>query len=130
LIGEADKVMYGYETDPVSYPGVVAAGSNINISGPLVKRIQVGLSLRVRGTTSVVFEAVRGAVATFVNNSKVGESIAISDIISVASSIGGVEAVSVSSPAYTTSADRITVQPYEKALVLQPELDITLTLIG
>ena len=130
LIGEADKVMYGYETDPVSYPGVVAAGSNINISGPLVKRIQVGLSLRVRGTTSTVFEAVRGAVATFVNNSKVGESIAISDIISVASSIGGVEAVSVSSPAYTTSADRITVQPYEKALVLQPELDITLTLIG
>jgi len=130
LIGEADKVMYGYETDPVSYPGVVAAGSNINISGPLVKRIQVGLSLRVRGTTSVVFEAVRGAVATFVNNSKVGESIAISDIISVASSIGGVEAVSVSSPTYTTTADRITVQPYEKALVLQPELDITLTLIG
>jgi hypothetical protein len=130
LIGEADKVMYGYETDPVSYPGVVAAGSNINISGPLVKRIQVGLSLRVRGTASVIFEAVRGAVATFINTSKVGESIAISDIISVASSIGGVEAVSVSSPAYSTSADRITVQPYEKALVLQPELDITLTLIG
>lgn len=130
LVGEADKVMYGYETDPVSYPGVVAAGSNINISGPLVKRIQVGLSLRVRGTVSTVFEAVRGAVATFVNNSKVGESIAISDIISVASSIGGVEAVSVASPAYTTTADRITVQPYEKPLVLQPELDITLTLIG
>lgn len=130
LVGEADKVMYGYETDPVSYPGVVAAGSNINISGPLVKRIQVGLSLRVRGTVSVVFEAVRGAVATFVNNSKVGESIAISDIIAVASSIGGVEAVSVSSPAYTTTADRITVQPYEKPLVLQPDLDVTLTLIG
>ena len=130
LVGEADKVMYGYETDPVSYPGVVAAGSNINISGPLVKRIQVGLSLRVRGTVSVVFEAVRGAVATFVNNSKVGEAIAISDIIAVASSIGGVEAVSVSSPAYTTTADRITVQPYEKPLVLQPDLDITLTLIG
>jgi hypothetical protein len=130
LIGEADKVMYGYETDPVSYPGVVAAGSNINISGPLVRRIQVGLSLRVRGTVSVVFEAVRGAVATFVNNSAVGESIAISDIIAVASSIGGVEAVSISSPTFSTSSDRIAVQPYEKALVLQPEQDITLTLIG
>jgi hypothetical protein len=130
LIGEADKVMYGDETDPVSYPGVVAAGSNVNISGPLVRRIQVGLSVRVRGTVSVVFEAIRGAVATFVNNSKVGESIAISDIIAVASSIGGVEAVSVSSPTYSTSSDRIAVQPYEKALVLQPEQDITLTLIG
>lgn len=130
LIGEADKVMYGYETDPVTYPGVVAAGANVNISGPLVKRIQIALSLRVRGTTSVIFEAVRGAVATFVNSSKVGESIAISDIVSIAASIGGVEAVSVASPTYSTTNDRIAVQPYEKPLVLQPEVDITLTLIG
>jgi uncharacterized phage protein gp47/JayE len=130
LIGEANKIMYSSERDTTTYPGVVAAGANVNISGPIVRRIQVGLNLRIRGSQDVVFEAVRGAVATFVNNSAVGESIAISDLIAAASTIGGVEAVSIASPVYNVSNDLITVQPYEKALVMQPELDITLTLAG
>jgi hypothetical protein len=130
LIGEANKIMYGSEKDTVSYPGVVAAGALVNVSGPMVRRIQVGLNLRIRGSQDVIFDAVRGAVATFINNSAVGESIAISDLISAASTIGGVEAVSISSPTYNVTSDRITVQPYEKALVVQPDTDITLTLAG
>jgi len=69
-------------------------------------------------------------VATFINSSPVGVSIAISDIVSVASAIGGVVAVSVSTPSDSTSSDLITLQPYEKALIVHPDADITITLAG
>ncbi len=132
LIGEANRVLYGNENDPITYPGVVAAGANINISGPIVRRVQVALTLRVRQGISktTVFDAVRSAVAAYVNDQPVGQSIAISDIVAVANAVGGVDAVAVSSPTYTTSSDLISVQPYEKPMVLTPDTDITLTLAG
>ena len=132
LIGESNRVLYGDESDPVTYPGVVAAGANVNLSGPVVRRIEVALVLRIRqgASKNTVFDAVRSAVTSFINGLGVGENIAISDIVSVAAAIGGVESVSVSSPTYTSSSDLISVQPFEKPLVLQPELDISLSLAG
>jgi hypothetical protein len=132
LIGEANRVMYGLESDPTTYPGVVAAGANVNISGPVVRRIQVSLGLRIRdgANKNATFDAVRSAVATYINGLGVGVPVAISAIVNSASAIGGVEAVSVASPTYSTTSDQIAVQPYEKPLVLQADLDISLTLIG
>jgi hypothetical protein len=132
LIGEANKVLYGSETDTVTYPGVVAAGSVVNISGPTVRRVQLSLLLRIRNGANriAVFDAVRNSIATFVNEVKVGQSIAISDLVAVANAINGVESVVVADPTYDISADKISVQPYEKPLVLVPNVDITLTLIN
>jgi hypothetical protein len=131
LIGEANKVVYGLESDPATYPGVAASGATINIAGPVVRRITVSLALRVRNGANKkqVFDAVRTAVTTYINNLGVGEQVSISDVVSVANAVGGVEAVSVASPTYSVTSDLIAVQPYEKAMVLDPDLDITLTLI-
>lgn len=132
LIGEANRVLYGLESDPVTYPGVIAAGASVNIAGPVVRRIQVSLALRIRNGANkqATFDAVRSAVTTYVNSLGIGQPIAISQIVSVAGAIGGVEAVSVANPTYGTSSDQIAVQPYEKPMVLQSELDITLTLVA
>jgi hypothetical protein len=132
LIGEANRVLYGLESDPTTYPGVVASGASVNISGPVVRRVQVALGLRIRNGANrqATFDAVRSSVATYINGLGVGVPVAISSIVNAASAVGGVEAVSVSSPSYSTSSDQISVQPYEKPLVLQSDLDITLTLIG
>ena len=132
LIGEVARVLYGDEQDPATYPGVVAAGRTVNISGPLVKRISVSLSIRIRSgvTEADVKNRVRSAVASVINQTEIGQSVPISDIVTAAGSVNGVLAVTILSPAYTSGQDLISVQPYEKPLVLNLDSDIQVSLIG
>ncbi len=135
LIEESNKVLYGDEQDPATYPGVVAAGATVNISGPKVKRVTLALGLRVRSgiTTSApteVFNRVRSVVATVINRSGVGQPIAISSIVAAAESVNGVVAVTILSPSYGVGNDLITAQPQEKLMILTPDTDIQINLVG
>lgn len=133
LIGEANKIVYGDRSDTATYPGIGAEGSRINISGPLVKRIRLSLLLRVRSsgvTNSDVGDRVRSAIATVVNQSDIGQAIALSAIVTAASKVVGVVSATILSPAYNATNDLIPVQPNEKALVLDLDQDIQTTYVG
>lgn len=132
LIAEANRVVYGDTRDPATYPGVAAAGANININGPLVKRITCALNLRIRSGVSTVDVAdrVRSAVASVINQTGIGQPIAISDLINAASRVNGVVAVSVVDPEFSAGSDLIPVQPFEKPLVLSLEQDILVSFAG
>lgn len=132
LIAEANKVGYGDESDPSSYPGVIAAGANVNIEGPLVRRVSVSLALRVRTgiSTADIKDQVRSAAAATINGTGVGVPVAISDIISAAQAVNGVISVTVLSPSFGPGTDLISVQPYEKPLVLNLDDDITISFVG
>ena len=132
LLGEVNRVIMGDPRDPTSYPGVVAAGTNVNISGPLVKRIQVALAIRLRlgVLPQSAISYVRSAVAATINSFGVGKPVVISNLVAAAASINGVTAVSIVSPTYNSDNDLITVQPYEKPLVLNAEQDITVSIVG
>jgi hypothetical protein len=131
LIGEASRVVYGDERNPTAYPGVISEGSNVNITGPLVRRVQLSLSLRVRTGVSKleVANQVRSSVATVVNQSKIGESIALSDIVEAAAGVSGVLAITILSPEYSAGNDLISLQPFEKALVLNVDLDVLISFV-
>lgn len=132
LISEASRVIYGDEADPITYPGYVAAGSVVNVSGPIIKRATVSLSIRARFgvSTSDVSDRVKAAVATAINKVAIGQGIAISDVVKAASRVSGVLAVTVLEPTYGAGNDTIPVQPYEKLLVLDVDQDITVTFVG
>jgi hypothetical protein len=132
LIAEANRVVYGDASDSAAYPGVVAAGANLNISGPLVKRITCALNIRVRSgvSTTDVTDRVKSAVAAVINGTGIGEPIAISDLVNAASKVNGVIAVSIISPTYNSESDLVSVQPYEKPLVLNLETDVQVSLVG
>lgn len=132
LVGVSNKIVYGDPSDPATYPGVAAAGASIDISGPLVKRIQVSLQVRIRtgAVQTDVQSAIQSAVATVVNQTAVGQSIALSDIVAAASKVGGVSAVVILSPTYTSLNDLISVQPTEKPLVLNIDTDVQVSFVG
>jgi hypothetical protein len=126
LIAEANKIVYGDPRDTVTYPGVAAAGAEIFIKPPLVRRISVSINVRVQ--TGIPFsritEQVRNNIAALINSTPIGESIAISDIISTVNSIPGTRAISISSPSYDPLNDIIVVNPAEKPFVLDIVNDI------
>lgn len=132
LIAEANRVGYGDESDPSSYPGVIAAGANVNIEGPLVHRVQIALALRVRTgiSTADIKDQVRSAVASVVNSTGVGDPVALSAIVTAAQSVNGVVSVTILSPTYSSGNDLISIQPFEKPLVLSLDDDVLISFVG
>jgi uncharacterized phage protein gp47/JayE len=132
LMAEVNKTIYGDPRDNVTYPGTAAAGANIFHRPPLKRRIVVSINVRVQ--TGVPFaritEKVRNNIAALINSNPIGESIAISDIISTVNSIPGVRAVSITSPQYDPQNDVIVVNQSEKALILDLINDITVSTVG
>lgn len=132
LIAEANRIVYGDPRDPLTYPGVGAAGADIFIREPLIRRVQVAIDVRL--ATGVPFaqtvNQVRSSVSSLVNANPVGQSIAISAIVSVVSAIPGILAVSISSPTYNVNNDLIILAPSEKAIIIDPTTDISVSQIG
>ena len=129
LIAEVNKIVYGDPRDSVTYPGVAAAGAEIFIKPPLVRRIEISINVRVN--TGIPFsritEQVRNNIAALINSSPIGESIAIPDIISSVNSIPGTKAISITSPSYSSTNDVITINPSEKPFILDIINDITVS---
>jgi hypothetical protein len=132
LIAEANRIIYGDPRDPSTYPGVGAAGAEIFVREPLTRRIQVSIDIRIN--TGVPFaqtaEQVRTSVSSLINSNPVGQPISISSIVSAVNAIPGVKAVAISSPQYDSTHDIIFIAPSEKARIIDPVLDISVSQIG
>jgi hypothetical protein len=120
LVAEANRIVYGDPRDSVTYPGVSAAGAEIFIKTPLVRNIIISINVRVQTGIpwNKIVEQVRNNIASLINASPIGQSIAISDIIATVNRIPGTKAISISSPSYSPSNDIIVVGPSEKPLIL------------
>jgi len=131
LIQEANRILYGDPTDPLTFPGVVAAGTDVFVREPLA--LVVNLALEVRLQTGAPFSSisqqVRNNVAALISSNPVGQSIAISNIIAVCTTIPGVISVAISSPLYNENNDLIVVQPSEQTFILDPSQNISVSLI-
>lgn len=131
LIGEANRIVYGEPRDNTTYPGVAAAGAEIFIKAPLVRRVEVSIDVRVKTGVpfSTIVEEVRNSIAALINSNPVGQPIAISNIVSNVDAIVGVRAVAISSPQYDAQNDVIRINAGEKALVLDIIADILVSKI-
>ncbi len=129
LIRQANKITYGDPRDNITFPGVSAAGAEIFIEPPLVRRIEISINVRVN--TGIPFsritEQVRNNVTALINSSPIGKSIAISDVIASVNSIPGTRAISISFPEFTPQNDLIVINPAEKPLILDTVNDITVS---
>lgn len=131
LIQTANQVVYGNPQDPVTYAGVAAAGADIFIKPPLVLVIN-DIALEVRLQTGAPFSSivqqVQSNVAALINGNPIGNSIAISSILAVCTTIPGIISVAISSPAYSDTSDLITVPPNSQTYVIDPT-NISVSLI-
>jgi uncharacterized phage protein gp47/JayE len=132
LIGEANRIVYGDPRDSATYPGTGAAGAEIFIREPLIRRVSVSIDVRIETGIpfSQISEQVRTNVSSLIDSNPIGQSIAISDIISTVNSIPGVRAVAISSPLYNSANDTIKINTSEKARIIDPINDISVSSIG
>jgi hypothetical protein len=131
LIREANRIVYGDPRDPITYPGVGAAGADIFIREPLALRVQMSLDVRLQTGVpfGIIVDQVRSNVSSLINSNPVGQSIAISAIISTITTIPGIISVAVSFPNFSPTNDLIALTPSQKAFILDPSTDISVSQI-
>jgi hypothetical protein len=132
LIAEANRIIYGDPRDPITYPGVGAAGADIFVREPLTLRILISVDVRLLtgAPFNNVAQQVRSNVSSLINSNPVGASIDISSIISTVRAVPGVQSVAIDSPQYDSTHDLILLVPGQKARVIDPTLDISVNQIG
>jgi len=103
LVLEAQRTIDGYPSNPVSYPGIKAAGAHIEVLPPIARLIRVSIDVELNDSvrSSEVFANIKSAVINFIGAQKVGAQIATSSIISVVMSIYGVQSAKIVFPTST-----------------------------
>lgn len=132
LIGQANRVMYGDPRDQITYPGVNAAGTDIFIREPLLRRVQIALSIRTNIGVSFaqITSQIQSSVYSLILSNPIGQSIDLSSIVETVRLIPGVTSVVLTSPTYTVSSDEIQLVTGEKAFIVNQTSDISVSLIG
>jgi hypothetical protein len=129
LIAQLNKVIYGDPSNPEDYQGVRAAGTDIDIKEAIIKPIFISLAIRVKTNFpfSEVRERVKSAAASYVNTLGVGEQVSLSKVVEAVSKINGIASVVIISPTYTSSSDRISVGNDQRASIINPTNDVTVS---
>lgn len=132
LIGQANRVIFGDPRDPVTYPGVNAAGTNIFIREPLLKRIQIALAIRTNIGVSFaqITSQIQSSVYALILANPLGQPIDLSSIVETVRMINGVTSVVITNPQYNINNDEIDLVTGQKAFIVNQISDISVSLIG
>lgn len=101
LIQEAQWQIDGKTDDPTTYPGVKAAGVQIDVKAPVVQyvdKITLDVTTEEGINLSAVSNEVKAAVGLYVNTLGVGENVIISAIIDRVMEVSGVADVTLLEP--------------------------------
>jgi len=77
-----------------------------------------------------VSQQIRSSISSLVNANPVGQSIDISSIVSIVRAVPGVQSVAVDSPQYDSTHDLIAVAPNQKARIIDPTVDISVSSVS
>jgi hypothetical protein len=132
LIGVANRTIYGDPRDPITFSGISAAGTNIFIREPLLRRIQIALAIRTAIGISFaqITNQIQSSVYALIQANPLGESLDLSSIVETVRQIPGVISVVLTDPVYNLANDEIALTTGEKAIIINQNTDISVSLIG
>lgn len=118
------RTVDGYEPDSANFEGVRASGAQIEVREPQIQRVT--LSLTVKTTKGVallaISDSIKSAIAGYINSLGLGQDVVLSEVISIAQVISGVDSLVLVSP--TLNTERITIN--SNAIAKINTSDITL----
>lgn len=123
LISEAHRVLDGLPSNVIAYPGVRAAGTLIEVSAPLIKSIQIALSIESRDGISLnsIKNPVKSSITAYVNSLGVGKEVVISEVIKHVQEVPGVKSVQIDFTLPIANEGVIKVGSFEVPRISKPE---------
>lgn len=126
LIREAQRTIDGVPTSISRYPGIKATGTDVSVLPPIPRSIAVTFRVRTRDGISIntIAAVVRSSIASFVSSLGLGQSVILSELISIVQEIPGVTSVEIIETLPLAVDGKITVADNEKAVVIDPATNI------
>jgi len=124
LLRTVQRIVDGFEPDPVSYPGRRAIGGIIESLPPLIRRVIVSIEATTNEGVNLneISNDIKSAIITYIDNLGVGEDVILSEMIVAVMDITGVEAVTFSIP--SPSTERISIADNEKAFIEPDDISV------
>lgn len=109
LLRKVSRVVSGYQPDSETYPGVAAAGIDVEPRPPQINRISVSLKIKTARGVSLqsISDTIKTAIDGYVNSLGLGQDVILSEIIKLVQQIPGVDSCVMTSP--TADQERITI---------------------
>jgi hypothetical protein len=125
LLRTVQRIIDGFEPDAATFPGRRAVGSIIEVLPPLIRTVALSLNVTTRDGVNLtdITNDIKSEIIGYVNSLGVGEDVILSEIIARVMDIGGVAAVTFTSPVPTT--ERIAVADDAKAFVAPEAISIS-----
>jgi hypothetical protein len=123
LIAESHKVLDGLPSNTIAYPGVRAAGTSIEVLAPLIKSIQIGISVESSDGISLntIKNPIKSAITAYINALGVGKEVVISQVIKHIQEVPGVKSVQITSTLPIANEGVIKVGSFEVPRISKPE---------
>jgi len=124
LLRTVQRTIDGFEPDEITYPGMKAVGSLIELLPPLSRKISIVVDVTTKDgiNLSEIANEIKSTIINYVNALKVGEDVIMSDIIVRVKTIDGVEAITLVEP--EPSTERIFINDDEKALIKASDISV------
>jgi len=128
LLRRVQRTVDGFDSDSATFPGIKAAGVQLEVKPPLLKRVSIGVTVKtIPGTPiSILIDPIKSAILAYIASLGVGKDVIISEVIARVQDIPGVEAVTVTNPAPVNgiTPERIILQDNEKAIAREEDIAI------
>ena len=127
LVREAQRTLDGVPTSISRYPGIKSTGTDVSVLPPIPRAVAVTFRIRTRDGLSinVIAGIVRSSVVSFVSSLGLGQSVILSELISLVQDIPGVVSVEVVSTLPEAVDGKIAVADNEKPVIIDPATNIS-----
>ena len=125
LMRTVQRIVDGYEPDPITYPGRRAVGGVIETLPPLIKRLSVALQVTTNEGVNLndITDNIKSTIVGYVNTLGVGNDAILAEITVKIMSITGVQAVTVSSP-LAENDGKIAIADNERAYIELTDISV------
>jgi hypothetical protein len=124
LMRTVQRIIDGFEPDPITFPGRRAVGGAIEPLPPLIKRISISIEVTTNEGVNLneITNDIKSAIIDYIDELGVGEDVILSEMIVRAMDITGVAAVTFNVPA--PSIERVSVADNERAFIEPQDISI------
>ena len=121
LIQQVQWTIDSKDTDYTTYPGIKAAGVQIEVTAPIMTFIEVIVNVTTKSNISLstVSNAVKAAISEYINSLGVGEDVIVAEIIASVMNVTGIIDVEVNTP-----DDNIIIQDHELARISDADIQV------
>ena len=124
LLRRTQRIVDGFEPDPISFPGRRAVGGAVEILPPLIRQITMSIEVATDEGVNLneISNDIKSAIITYVRELGVGQDVILSEVIVRVMDITGVAAVTFNTP--LPSIERIAIKDNERAFILPENISV------